>query len=200
MLDTGLDATLTGGSSEAVLDASLSTNASVNEEDTAESALDISFTRTSIEEGTTYSVTESGRVRSVSGLESYLGASVQNDERLTSVAISDNRMDLTYKRDGRLLWIVPIQMGTRVSVDAEGEVSVRYPWYSFLVATDESRVDLEARLRGEVNAVEAGLAANAEATRSGTSQTGIQVGTDEVRRWARILDRLHAELSAEVTA
>lgn len=77
---------------------------------------------------------------------------------------------------------------------------MRYPWYSFLVATDESRVDLEARLRGEVNAVEAGLAANAEATRSGTSQTGIQVGTDEVRRWARILDRLHAELSAEVTA
>lgn len=71
VLDTGLDATLTGGSSEAVLDASLSTNASVNEEDTAESALDISFTRTSIEEGTTYSVTESGRVRSVSGLESY---------------------------------------------------------------------------------------------------------------------------------
>lgn len=201
ILDAELDARLTSTTSGAMLD----TNASVNEEDTAEtleskSTLDISFTRNSLEEGTTYNITDSARVRSASSLESYLGASVQNDERLTSVAISENQMDLTYKRDGRLLWIIPIQMGTDVSVSAEGAVTVRYPWYSFLVATDESRADLEARLAGEVASIEANLAANAEATLSGTSQSGLQIGSDEVRRWARILERIHAELAVEVTA
>jgi len=205
VLDASLDANLTGSSSETVLDASLDSGARMNEEDTAEtvgaeSALDISFSRNSIKEGTTYNVTESGRVRSASSLESYLGASVQNDERLESVAISENQMNLTYKRDGRLLWIIPIQMHTDVSVDAEGTVDVRYPWYSFLVATSESQADLEARLASEVASIETNLAGNAETERSGTSQSGIQIGSDEVRRWARILESIHAGLSVEVAA
>lgn len=198
MLDVGLDTSVMSSSSDTLLDAS--TNTTVETTPTTvgtAGTLDFSFSRDTLDTNTDYSVTESAEVRSAAGLESYLGASVQNDERLEAIAITENRMELTYKRDGRLLWIIPVQMKTDVAVDASGDVSVSYPWYSFLVSTSETQTALEARLDNEIRSIETSIEAQTEASQ--TSQAGVQTGDPEVRRWARILESLHLALSMGAT-
>ena len=161
---------------------------------------DFSFSKNDMIEGMDFAVTDSGSVRSSAGLESYAASSVRDDERLEEVAITDGRMDVEYRQDARFLWVIPASMRVKVAIAGDGDVSVRYPWYAFLMATRESRAELETRLEAEVTSIDASIAAAEQAELSGTVSGGIQTGSPDVRRWARILDRVHTSLSTSASA
>jgi len=171
---------------------------STDEEANADAAVvaDFSFTRDNLNQDTTYSVTDADFVRSSASLESYAATSVRDDERLESVAVAEGRMDMRYRKDAKFLWVIPASMKVDVAVAGDGDVTVRYPWYSFLMATGESRADLEARLESELASIDNSTASSEQAELSGTASAGVQANGADVRRWALILDRMHTALSA----
>lgn len=164
-----------------------------------DSMLELSVMRGSMSEDTNYGVTESHEVRSAAGLESYAAASVRADERLDSVAIADSQMRMTYRKEARFLGFVPGSVRTDVSVDADGQVTVDYPWYAFLFAKGESEDELAARIQADVMAFSGASddAGAMTATTTASASTGIQTGSDDVRYWAQVIDSVHAALSAE---
>lgn len=184
---------------DAAVDASLEVGASATstedgEEADAGSSFSFSIERDAMDPNTDYAVTDADLVRSEASLESYASATVRADERLESLMVEDGRMDMTYRKDAKFLWFIPTSMHARVTVDANGEVSVRYPWYSFLMKVDESRADLEARLTSEIRDINNSIEIAADAELSGETSTGIQADP-EVRRWARIIESAYVAVS-----
>lgn len=141
------------------------------------STLNFRFERRDMDEKTDYAVTESYRVRSSAGLESYAATTVRDNEKVESIELGEGAMRLQYRKDARFLWLIPSTMKTTITVHADGSVEVRYPWYAFLMSTDESTDELAARIQGEIETI-------------ASADTGESVTADpeeEVRRWARIM-------------
>lgn len=163
------------------------------------SAIEFSIKRSDMDEDTDYAVTDASSVRSSASLESYAAATMHADERLESLEMNGSGMDMRYRKPARFLWIIPASLTARVSVDTDGDATVRYPWYSFLMATDESRADLEARIRAEITSIQDSMQVAADAEAAGTASTGLK-GDPEIRRWARIIESVYAAVSGAVRA
>lgn len=190
-------------SADANTDAGTDTESGAAAESTAEivvdSGLNFRFGREDLDESTEYTVVAADSVRSAAALESYAAATVRNDARVESLALEDNRFEMAYRKPARFLWIIPASMTIRAETDAEGNVSVDYPWYSFLMSTGESRADLEARLAAEIEVLQNDTASAAvAATTTTTARTGI--GRDpEIGYWARVMDRTYTALAGQAT-
>lgn len=150
------------------------------------STVNFSIERASMDANTDYAVTDADFVRSAASLESYASATVRADERLESLTVEEGRLDMEYRKAAKFLWIIPASMKVRVTVDADGDVAVKYPWYAFLMQTDESRADLEARLTNDIDAVNGSMKV--------ASGSGVQADP-EVRRWARIIESAYIAVS-----
>lgn len=184
--DVRTAATSSAASDAQMLSATSSTGAAVQ----GDGALTFRFDRKSLDNGTVYSIDDVAGVQSSAGLESYAATSVRDDERLESVSLEDNMLSVRYKTDAKLFGFIPASMHVDAVVDANGAVTVRYPWYAFLMSSFESRTELEARLtkeqgsiRDEINEASVGMTAGAEAS-------------VEARQWALMLERLRTSLYA----
>ncbi len=155
------------------------------------SATGFSLTRSQMNDDTEYTVSSASSVRSIANLESYAASTIRKDERLESVEVKDDSLLLSYRKDTRFLGFLPGSMRAHVTVDASGDVSVRYPWYAFMMSTTESSSDLEARLDSEL-ALMSGSMASLEEDVS-TSED------DAMWRWAQLFERVYTALSAEAT-
>ena len=182
--------------------AATSTDSAAEEDETASSQTDLgstfslSITRDDLDENTEYAVTDADFVRSEASLESYAAATARADERLESIVIEGNRLDMEYRKPAKFLWIIPSSILARVSIDAGQDVTVRYPWYSFLMGVDESRADLAARLQAEIDAINSSMQLAAASEVSGEASSGIQADP-EIRRWARIMESAYVTVSGD---
>lgn len=219
LLDTAGSVNLNGSatSNEATVDTAVDVSvdaetdtAATSSEAATESGSGFSFSieRASMDANTEYAVSDADFVRSAASLESYASATVRADERLESLTVENGRLAMEYRKAAKFLWLIPASMKVQVTADANGDVSVKYPWYAFLMQTDESRVDLEARLATEIEAINDSMEFASDAELSGeASATGIQADP-EVRRWARIIESAYiavsgstrVEASAEATS
>lgn len=165
------------------------------------SGSDISFRilRSEMDEGTDFAVTEAGSVRTAASLESYAVATIRANDRLDSVEMNNGQMDMVYRKPAKLLWIIPASLKVHVSVSQEGEVAVQYPWYVFLLSTDESRLALETEIRREVESIDESVQLAASAEVVGTTSTGVQ-RDPMIRRWARIIEAAYLAVSGSVSA
>ena len=193
---TSADETVVDIGTDASVDASATSTDDDTEEDSA-SSVQLSIDRATLDVDTDYAVSDADFVRSAASLESYASATVRADERLESIEVADGRMDMTYRKEAKFLWLIPASMTVRVVVSEDGEVSVRYPWYSFLMQTEESRADLEARLAAEITDINASI----ETAGAAEARGGIQANAD-IRRWARIIESAYVTVagSARVDA
>jgi hypothetical protein len=195
-----LDARSSTTVNASLIDTTIDTSAAVSTEATigpdaalsSDTIIDFSLTKGDVSNDTEYTVTDAGSVRSAASLESYAASSVREDDRLESVAMTNDQITMQYRKDARALWVFPTSMQVEVTVAQDGAVSVRYPWYSFLLTDTESRTALEARLAAEVARVDESLAIDAQAELTGTDST-------EIRRWTRVLSHVHASLSADAS-
>lgn len=183
--DLGVEVTTESNASTSIdTESGTSTSAALSGE--AGVVTGFSITRAKLTDGTTYSVTEADQVQTSASLESYAGSSVRDDERLESAELENNALSVKYRTDANFLWVIPASMTVTASVDADGTASVRYPWYSFLMSSYESRAELEARLTKEQNSIKDEIA---EVQAEGTP-----------RQWALMLERLRMSLYANSSA
>lgn len=189
-LDVSADARTTATSSAATDAQALSATSSMGAMVQGDGTLAFSFDRKSLDDGTVYSIDDVARVQSSAGLESYAATSVRDDERLESVSLEDNMLSVRYKTDAKFLGFIPASMSVHATVDANGAVTVRYPWYAFLMSSFESRTELVARLTKEQGSIRDEIS---EASVGMTAGSGASV---EARQWALMLERLRSSLYA----
>ena len=190
---TSLDTDVTASTSitTPVLDTGIAASSSAGMEASNDNAYGFSLTSKSAAE-TEYAVRDASEVQSMASLEAYAGASIRDDERLESVTLNEDTMTLRYRTDAAFLGFIPASMNVTASVTADGAVTVKYPWYSFLMNARESRADLEARLTKEQGAV-----------RDEIAETAVMGGADasvQARQWALMLERLRMSLYAQSSA
>ena len=84
----------------------------------------------------------------------------------TTNLTTSNRIEVVYKQSGKILAIFPITFEARVVAHVNGEIEIRYPWYSFLMIDNKTEVGDE--LQGEVNAFLQGRGGAGVNTETGT--------------------------------
>jgi hypothetical protein len=69
-----------------------------------------------------------------------------SDERVESVNFTGETVEVRYKQQGRFLALVPITFRVQAVAHANGNVEVRYPWYSTLTVDNRSEVEAKAKV------------------------------------------------------
>ncbi len=126
-------------------------------------------------------------VRSDADLSGYIAAQIENDENIEKVQVSPANVVVTYKQNAHFLGFVPTTIAATAMVDARGDVSVSYPWYSFMFATEN---DIEAKLESRAMAV-----LDAQADASAEADTRLAADTR-----ARLVAEIRAILEEEFNA
>jgi len=148
------------------------------------SLLSFSLSRSDVNDSTEYNIQDAVNVRTTAGLESYVGSSIRDDERLESAALENDSLEVTYKTDAKFLGFIPGSMNVTAVTSADGSVEVRYPWYAFLMSSYETRSELETRLTNEQASI----------------RNEVSASTNEAQQWAFMLERLRVSLYAGATA
>ena len=131
-------------------------------------------------------------VRSDADLSSYVAAQVAGDENVSKIETSAENVSVTYKQRAWLFGLVPVTLDVSAIVRTDGSVDVRYPWYAFLMVTNES--ELEATIEDRI-ATSAFLASNAEAQAEAGFTSQVQA-----RLISEVRSVMAAELAADVAA
>lgn len=168
----GIGAALTDGSSSSVA-ANATSNASV------EVPITITRTRATIK-------TDSG---STTTTTSPLAASVQtrvktlinSDEKVDAVSLSPDKVSMTYREPAKLLGFIGTRVPVEATIAANGTATVHYPWYSFLFATNQAGLSIEAQ----------GIANDITSSTTAASTSEFSLATQ-----AQLLTSLHTVLSS----
>ncbi len=229
LLDAGagvtgsVDTSASGSNADTSADASVDADASADERDTATSDTAVSgsatvtgdsgfniLRRTLPRESGDENIPSvvAGDVTSEAGLRAFAEASLRSDDRYEGIVMNDSGMSVTYRKDARLLGFIPSGMNVTVNVTGSGDVSVSYPWYSFLYVSGETREELETRIESELARLNTDASASAVAMAnadgdsidaSGSASANASASYDS-QRWARVIERIQAALSAEAEA
>jgi hypothetical protein len=111
-------------------------------------------------------------------------AIAKEDDRVSSIELSSKNVTFSYRERANLFGFIEVNVPVIVSVEADGEVSVTYPWYSFMLSTNR-----------------AGLAIRAEAAARNT--LGVNASSEETlsaEEQVHLATALHAALRAEASA
>lgn len=190
----------TGGSGSADANATLEANAAVTIEP-------MIITRAEVDAGTVQATASSpSAVRTQAALSGFVAAEMKADANISSVEAASNNVTITYKQPAKLLGFIPVTVNATATVDASGNVTVSYPWYAFLMATNKS--DLEARIQSQVSAdVDLDASANAEAnadasaSAEATAQAAAELSAEaQARIVAAVKAAMQAQLNAELNA
>ncbi|NNM83619.1 hypothetical protein HKL94_00130 [Candidatus Parcubacteria bacterium] len=113
-------------------------------------------------------------------LHTHAAALVASDTNVSSVTLSPQKVTLSYKEPAKLFGFIGVWVPVSVSVGATGTTTVAYPWYSFLMSTNQAALTIRAQAAVDKEMV----AASSSNRLSANMQT-------------RVLDSLHAVLSSE---
>ena len=112
--------------------------------------------------------------------------------RLTQPWRTGLPIDFTFNPIPKLFGFIPVTVNATANVDANGNVTVSYPWYAFLMSTN--RADLETKIQSNVSA-DAGASAKADA------QAAAQFSAEaQARVIAAVKAAMQTELNAEANA
>lgn len=94
---------------------------------------------------------ESKDVSKPEDLKTYAAGSIQADENLQEMNFDDSKVEVSYKSRGRFLALIPVTRTITVNVNAKGDVSIKYPWYDFLVMNQGG--DLESSIKTRIQSM-----------------------------------------------
>lgn len=148
-VNVGAGATTSAGSdTSAETRASETTSADVVVE-VPERATVIVITRSDVEASGEISASVSpASVGSEADLSGFVAAQIVADENLSKVESSSSRVSVTYPQKAMLFGFIPVTVKATATVEADGTVDVQYPWYAFLMVTNETA--LEVGIEAEV--------------------------------------------------
>lgn len=113
-------------------------------------------------------------------LKVYTKSLKNEDKNVSKVEVTDNQILLAYRQPSKFLGFIPSMSTAYVKIDAQGNLSVDYPWYTFLSVKDDEK--LKADLQMQITAV------------NGT--TTIAFSDLSVRSRAKIIQALHTALKS----
>lgn len=113
---------------------------------------------------------ESVYIRTEDDVAAYAHMVQEHAPQVAAVETSDTGVSVTYFQPGKLFGLFDLTMKARVVVDAEGSVSIKLPWYSFLVTKDTAT--LAASVQEAVNTT-GSAAATADASFTPVEQVRI---------------------------
>jgi hypothetical protein len=136
-------------------------------------------------------------VRTDADLQAYVKGEIEADSGMQAVEISDS-VSVDYAQRAKLFGFIPVTVTVTTEVDTDGKVSVRYPWYGFLLAKASGDADLKANIQSRVDSVRAGnVSAGAEAGAEFDANAKARL-INEVR--SALKSALEAQLQAESSA
>ncbi len=65
---------------------------------------------------------------------------LQNNSHITAADVAPDSVSVTYAAPAKLFGLFDMNMDIHVTSDANGKVSVRFPWYKFLVTSSFSNI------------------------------------------------------------
>lgn len=89
---------------------------------------------------------EAADVGTSSDLRAYAHTTMSEDERVDALQFSPDAIVVHYRQKGRLLALVPVTFTVVARAQADGQVEVRYPWYSFLTVDNEQKIATEMKV------------------------------------------------------
>ena len=151
----------------------------------------ITITRADVStEGETQAtVTTAAAVRTGADLSAFASTVVRTDGDVSAAQASDAAVSLAYKQRAKLFGFIPIFMDATVTVKANGETTISYPWYAFLTVTDSASLESDVKA-----ATAATVAANANVDAKLSAAVQAQL-LDEIH--AAVKSNLQASLAAE---
>lgn len=84
-------------------------------------------------------------------ISGYVAAQMARDTNVSKMESSRSRVSVTYPQKAKLFGLVSMTVDATATVLADGTVDVRYPWFAFLMVTNE--VDLESDIESRVSAL-----------------------------------------------
>ncbi|OGG57054.1 hypothetical protein A3D71_02750 [Candidatus Kaiserbacteria bacterium RIFCSPHIGHO2_02_FULL_55_20] len=153
----------------------------------------IHITRADVDAGNTEATVSSpGSVQSSSDLSAYTSGLLKADADMGDAKLSGTAVSLAYKQRVKLFGFIPIFVQATATVNADGETTVRYPWYAIFATTDS--VSLQSDVK----------TATAETVSGNAGASAVLSAAAQARLLAQIHDavktRLQTSLAAEAAA
>ncbi len=79
-------------------------------------------------------------------LDAYAQAAMQSDSAIAGMNFSTDAVEVRYKESAKFLALIPVTFTVVARADADGSVSVSYPWYSFLTVDNHDRIETELKI------------------------------------------------------
>jgi len=79
------------------------------------------------------------------GLREQADAIVSGDPKASTVVLSKDTVSLSYREPAKLFGFIGVEVPVTVSVHADGIAAVNYPWYSFLLSTDQTSLMIKTQ-------------------------------------------------------
>ena len=136
---------------------------------------------------------EPASVRTDADLQAYVKGEIEADRGMQAVEVSDS-IAVDYAQRAKLFGFIPVTVTVTTVVDADGTVSVRYPWYGFLLAKASGDADLKAKIQSRVDSVRATSSAGADVSAELDANAKARL-INEVR--SALKSALEAQLQAE---
>jgi len=97
------------------------------------------------------SVSSAAMVATEEDLQSYTSATMESDPQFERAVYSDSAVTVWYTQPSKMLGFIPVDMSVKATSDGMGNVTVSYPWYSFM-ASSMNKTELEASLSKQMSA------------------------------------------------
>lgn len=130
----------------------------------------------------------SSDVRTEADLSGFVATEISADENISKIETSSKNVSVTYNQPAKLFGIIPVTVKATATVSAEGKVDVTYPWFAFMLTTNEA--NLEASIRNRI-----GVTASVVSAATADADTGFAAATQ-----AEIISEVRAAMEANLTA
>jgi hypothetical protein len=112
---------------------------------------------------------DAAMVQSSDQLSTYAAGMMHADANIQDVQSSPSMVSVSYKKPGELFGFIPTTITEQGEVKSDGTVTFSYPWYHFLVSTNDN-ANLQTNLQAQVQPM---LNANMNGTFSAQDQAQI---------------------------
>lgn len=165
----------------------------------------------SLTETTALTSAQMADITSQTALRAHANVVAASDANIGSLSLSSDKVSVSYREPARLLGFIHITVPVTVSVDAKGSTRLSYPWYNFLLSTNEAGLSIRAQaavntaLATDATARADATARNTTATTSGfahaTTNANVAASAGlSIAAQARLLDSIHAALKSTAEA
>lgn len=121
-------------------------------------------------------------------ISGYVAAQMAADSNVSKMESSRSRVTVTYPQKAMLFSVVPVTVQATATVLADGTVDVRYPWFAFLMVTNEA--DLESEIESRVSTLPS-------SSLTATMDASLELSA---RAQAELIDTVRVAMESELSA